>query len=774
MFAKWDGTRFFAMAILAAMVAVWVSPKGEAQAQGAQIVQEIRVEGNQRVELETVLSYMSVAVGHPMATQSIDDSLKALFATGLFADVVIGQDGAILVVRVVENPVINRIVFEGNRQLSDEVLTPELQLRPRAVFTRSRVLSDVQRLTQIYQRSGRFAIRIEPKVIQLEQNRVDLVFEITEGPLTGISRIRFIGNQHFSDSDLRGVIVTTETRFWNFITTNDRYDPDRLAFDQELLRQFYANNGYADFRVTSAVAQLTPDGQDFFITFTVEEGTEYQFGTIDVDSKIIDLDTATLGQLIKGAPGEVFNASLVEDTVFDLTFEVGTFGFAFVDIRPQFSRDREARTIDVKYVIGEGPRVYVDRINIHGNVRTLDEVIRREFRIAEGDAFNTAKVRRSIQRVRRLNFFDDVVVDQRPASVDASGVGQLTNDRIILDMAVRERSTGDLGFGFGFSTTDQFLADISINEANLLGRGQDISLAFSMTSRRQQVDLSFTEPYFLNRNISAGFDIFSISNDLQDQSSFSERSLGFSLRAAFPMAERLSMSINYNLRKDSVRDIGVNASSFVRQQEGSRTISALGYTVLLDKRDNTFFPTDGYSVRVSQEVAGLGGTVRYFRTTAQYQTHYPFNDDWVASFLSEGGVISGFGRNLNISDRFFVGGNNFRGFAVAGIGPRDSETKDALGGKVFYLGTAEVSFPMPVFSDDFDVRGNVFLDAGGLTEPGVSGATLLSNNSLRATYGVGLLWISPIGPLRLDLAATLLKESYDITERVRFSFGGRF
>ena len=768
---SWSGRLWFVA--LFVLIALWTAPKGRALAQGP-VVQDIRIEGNKRVEPETVLSYIPIAVGDPMGAEAIDASVKALFATGLFADVVIGPDGGTLVVRVVENPVINRIAFEGNRQLTDEALTAELQLRPRVVFTRSRVQSDVQRLIQIYQRSGRFAIRIEPKVIQREQNRVDLVFEVTEGPLTRIQRIRFIGNKAFSDRDLRGVIVTTESRFWRFLTANDNYDPDRMAFDQELLRQFYASKGYADFRVNSAVAQLAPDGENFFITFTVEEGAQYKFGDITVESPIADLDTVALRNLVKGVPGETFNAILIEDSILDLTFEVGTLGFAFVDIRPQFSRDRETQTIDVKYVIGEGPRVYVDRINIQGNVRTLDEVIRREFRIAEGDAFNTAKVQRSIQRVRGLGFFDEVEISQRPAEVTAGAVGQLTSDRIILDMAVRERSTGALGFGFGYSTTDQFLADISISESNLLGRGQNVNLALTLASRRQQIDFSFTEPYFLNRNISAGFDIFVIRNDLQDQSSFSESSRGFSLRAGFPLAERLAMSLSYTLRRDTVKDIGVNASAFVRQQQGVRTISAVGYAILLDERDDRFFPTDGRSIRVAQEFAGLGGTVRYVRTTAQYQIHYPLANDWVASFLAEGGVIAGFGRKLNISDRFFVGGNNFRGFAVAGIGPRDADSKDALGGKVFYLGTAEVSLPMPFFPGDLEVRANAFLDAGGLTQPGVSGANILSNNSVRASYGVGLLWISPIGPLRLDFAATLLKESYDITERVRLSFGGRF
>ncbi len=761
--------------LLAAVWMVGSVPDLGALAQGVPNIAEIRVEGNQRIEPETVRSYLPIAIGDPMDADRIDASLKALFATGLFADVIIGRDGTVLVVRVVENPVINRIAFEGNRQLSDDALAAEVQLNPRVVFTRSRVQADVQRLIQVYQRSGRFAVRVEPKVIQLEQNRVDLVFEITEGPITGVRRVRFIGNQEFTDTQLRGVILTTESRFWRFFTTDDNYDPDRLAFDQELLREFYNSNGFADFRVASAVAQLAPDGEDFFITFTVEEGPLYVFGEIAVETPIGDLDVPSLRTLVKGAPGETFNANLVEDSILDLTFEVGKFGFAFVDIRPQYSRNRDSQTIDVTYVIGEGPRVYVDRIDITGNVRTLDEVIRRQFRIAEGDAFNTAKVRRSIQRVRSLGFFDDVEVSQEPAEPAPVGaVGQLTSDRIILGMAVRERSTGDFGFGFGFSTTDKFLADISINERNLLGRGQAVSLSLTLASRRQQINFSFTEPYFLNRNIAAGYDLFTISNDLQSQSSFSESSRGFSLRAGLPLADRLSMSVSYTLRRDTVKDIGVNASTFVQEQKGSRDISAVGYALMLDYRDDQYFPTDGYSVRVSQEFAGLGGTVRYLRSTIEYQYHYPFYDDWVASFITQEGLITGFGRKLNISDRFFIGGNDFRGFAVAGIGPRDSESLDALGGKIFYLGTSEVSFPMPAFPSDLGVRGNFFLDIGGLTKPGVTGANLLTSSSVRASYGAGILWVSPVGPLRLDFAGTLAKESYDITERVRFSFGGRF
>ncbi len=741
-------------------------------------IAEIRIEGNQRIERETILSYLDIRPGDQADATRVDNSLKNLFATNLFADVTISRAGNALVVRVVENPVINRIAFEGNRAVRDEILEPEVQLRPRVVFTRSRVQADVKRLLQVYHRNGRFAASIEPKVIQLPQNRVDLVFEVNEGPLTGIRRIRFIGNRAFSDNALRAAIQTKEARWWRFLTTDDTYDPDRVSFDQEQLRRYYNSRGYADFMVTSAVAQLTPDGRDFFLTFTVDEGARYTFGDIDVVSRIPDLDANDLRRFISSKKGETFSSAAIEESILDMTFEAGRFGYAFIDIRPRVARDAEARTIGVVYEVAEGPRVYVDRINIAGNVRTLDSVIRREFRISEGDAFNTSKVQRSLQRVRALGHFDDVQMNQRaaqsPLAPELQGVAPA--DRVDLNMTVRERSTGELLFGFGYSTTDQFIADVSLSERNLLGRGLALRLSVAYAMRRQDLDLSFTQPYFMGRGISAGFDLFSRNSDLRRTSSYVLSSRGFSLRAGLPLTENLSSSFRYTLRQVGVESVGENASRYIREQEGHRLISAIGYSLLYDRRNDVLSPTEGYALRINQELAGLGGAARYLRTVAGAEYHTPlWSEDWIGTLAVDVGHITGLGKDLSIADRFFMGGDTFRGFGNSGIGPRDAHTLDSLGGRAYYVTTAEMRFPIGL-PRDLGVRGSVFTDMGALWGPGIDPGqgAVFDSTGPRITYGTGLSWISPIGQIRFELAWPLRAEEFDRTERFRFSFGSRF
>lgn len=747
-----------------------------ALAQAPAPISEIRVEGNQRIERETVLSYLALTPGQPADPARINTSLTQLFATGLFADVSITREGTALVVRVQENPVINRIAFEGNRAVRDEILQPEVQLRPRVVFTRSRVQADLQRLLQVYQRNGRFAATVEPKIIQLPQNRVDLVFEINEGPLTGIRRIRFVGNRAFSDNQLRGAIQTKESRWWRWLTSDDTYDPDRVAFDEEQLRKYYAQRGYADFRTTSAVAQLTPDGEDFFLTFTVDEGERYRFGAIDLVSRIPELDVTLLRSKVRTAAGDVYNLTEVENTVLDLTFEAGRFGYAFVDIRPRYYRDPENRVIGVTYEIAEGARVYVDKINVTGNVRTLDSVIRREFRLSEGDAFNTAKVQRSIQRIRALGYFQDVDVTQRPAEPTLAPElqGVIPRDRVDINIDLREKSTGELTFGFGYSTTDAFVADVSLSERNLLGRGLALRLNLTYATRRQDIDLSFTQPYFMERNIAAGFDLFTRTNNLQRTSGYNLKTDGFSLRAGVPLTEYLTSNLRYSLRKVGIESVSDTASRFVRDQEGSRLISAVSYSLLYDRRNDPLFPTEGYVVRLGQEFAGVGGTVRYLRTSASGEYHQPlWIEDWVGTAAVNVGVLNGLGRDVNIADRFFIGGDSFRGFRPSGLGPRDADTLDSLGGRIYYVGSLELGFPVGL-PKDLGVRGAAFTDFGSLWSAGPSDPGVLDSSALRAAYGLGLSWMSPLGLIRFDFAWPLQKQEYDRTERFRFSFGTRF
>ena len=727
-------------------------------------LREIRVEGTQRIEPETVRSYLRLNPGDPFDAARIDQSLKSIFATGLFADVTLRREGDALVVTVVENPIINRIVFEGNRRIDDETLEAETELRPRVVFTRTKAQNDVQRILELYRRNGRFAATADPKVIELPQNRVDLVFEINEGDQTGIKSIDFVGNQAFSDSKLRDQISTAESSFWRFLSSTDTYDPDRVSFDRELLRRFYLGEGYADFRVISAVAELTPDREGFIVTFTVEEGPRYRFGVVEIETTLKNLDPNALRDELKTEEGEHYDASAVEESIGNLTDRVGNLGFAFVDIRPRANRDRESLTIDVTFDIREGPKVFVERIDIQGNVRTLDDVVRREFKLVEGDAFNAAKLRRSRQRIQRLGFFSNVTVDNEPGS---------SPDRTVVTVEVEEQSTGDLTFGAGFSSTAGPLGSIGIRERNLLGRGQDLRLGFTLSGERSQLDLSFTEPYFLDKNLAAGVDLFRVVQK-QKESSFDENRVGGALRTGYQITEHIRQVWRYTLARRKIEKVKATASSVIRDEKGTRLESSITQEISYDTRDSRFDPRRGILASASTQVAGLGGDVRFFKGSVNSGYFYPVTEDVTLSVLGEAGTIFGLGENTRASDRFFIGGSSFRGFEFAGIGPRDAATRDSLGGKYFYTGTAEVSLPLGL-PEELEVRGRFFGIVGSLFDiDDDTGATVNNEKSPRVSAGAGLTWNSPFGPVLIDFAFPVVKEDFDKSEIVSFSFGTRF
>lgn len=749
----------------ASVVAAVLAAPAHAQDRSVDVTAtEIRVQGAQRIEAETVRTYVTIKRGDRITARDMDRSLKKLFATGLFADVVLHQEGSVLVVRVVENPIINRIAFEGNKRIPDENLLSEVKLRPRVVYTRSRVRNDVQRLTEIYRRSGRFAAVVEPKVIQLPQNRVDLVFEVDEGPLTEIRRISFLGNEFFDDGDLRGVIQTKESAWYRFLSTDDSYDPDRLTFDRELLRRFYLSKGYADFRVISAVAELAPDRQGFYISFTVEEGGRYNFGKIRVVTALRDLKPEQIEGDIPVVEGESYDADKVESTIKKITSLVGSLGYAFVDVRPQVQRDREKKKIAVTFNIQEGPRVFVERIDISGNVRTIDPVIRREFTLIEGDAFSTAEIRRSRQRIRNLGFFEKAEITNIPGSKP---------DKTVVKVAVQERSTGEISFGAGFSSTSGLLGDVGIRERNLLGRGQDLLFRVQLAQRATEIEVKFTEPYFLGRRLSAGFDVFNFSRDLQDESSFEKKSAGFGLRLGYSLTEFLTQNLSYRLSRDEVDDVGSEASFAIKEQEGSAVTSMIGQVLTYDRRDNRFNPTEGFITRVSTDLAGLGGSVRFVRGRANAAQYFPFPKTIVGSISGGGGLIVGLGEDIRLVDRFFLGGINLRGFANFGVGPRDTATDDALGGNWFYNASAQVTFPLGL-PDEFGIRGKAFTDLGSIGDVDVSSGNVADDASLRASMGVGVSWRSPVGPVSIDFTKAVLKEDFDDIEVVRFNFGTRF
>jgi len=733
-----------------------------AVAQG--VLREIRVEGNQRIEGDTVRSYMSISAGDLIDRDKIDRSLKALFGTSLFADVNIRQEADILVVRVVENPVINRIAFEGNRRFESKLIEPEIQLRPRVVYTRTRVQGDVQRILQMYRRNGRVAATVEPKIIQLPQNRVDLVFEINEGEKTGIRRINFVGNRRFDDKALRDLILTRETRWYRFLTTDDIYDPDRLTVDRERLRKFYLSKGHADFRVVSAIAELTPDRESFFLTFAIEEGDVYRFGKVELSNEIRNLHTPFVESLMRMKSGDIYNADEVENTIQDMTTEIAGLGLAFVDVTTEVKRDRENRKIDITYKVVEGPRIYVERIDITGNVRTLDKVIRREFRVVEGDAFNAARLRRSRQRIQSLGFFDKVDIKTEPGSAP---------DKTIVAVDVKERSTGELSIGIGVSTSDGVLSDVSIRERNFLGKGQDVKLGYALSTRRREATFAFLEPYFLDKNLTAGFDLMDRELDLQAQSSYDVHTKRARVRFGHAHTEYLSQLYIYTLQSDTIENVGSDASRFIKRVKGSTTTSEYGTRLTYDRRDDRINPTEGYMAMLGVDYAGVGGEVNYVRLSLDYSYYYPYSDDVTLVANAGSGFIQGLGEDVRISNRFLLGGNSLRGFRSGGVGPRDLQTRDTLGGNLIYTVSGESRFPIGL-PKELGVQGRYFIDAGSLSKVDETGTGIGDTASMRVGTGFGLTWATPLGPLAIDYGRAVVKENFDRTENFRINFGTRF
>ncbi len=745
-------------------------------------IRDIRVAGNKRVEPETVRSYLKFNAGDAYDPGKVDQSIKSLFATGLFADVRIERDGSGVLVTVVENPVINQVAFEGNREVEKAALEGEVQLKPRSVFTRARAQADVQRILDVYRRQGRFAASVEPKLIELDSNRVNLVFEIAEGAATKVKAINFIGNRAFSDSQLRDIITTTQSNLFDFLKGTNIYDPDRLMLDRELLRQYYLKNGYADAQIVSAGAELDRDGSGFFITFVVEEGELFKFGAIDLESALATVNTDALRSEVLTVSGKTFNQSLLDKTVERLTLAVSEQGVAFARVRPRAAREPGARLVNVRYVIDEGPRIYIERINIIGNVRTRDYVIRREFRLAEGDAYNPLMVDKAKKRLQQLGFFKGVDIKRRAGSAP---------DRVVLDVEVVEQSTGELSFGAGYSTSEGVIGDISISERNLLGRGQFLRLRLAGSQERMQVDLSFTEPRFLDTNIAAGFDLFHKDVNLSSASAFRTKTTGGSLRAGFPITENLWLTNSYTLTTSEIYDVDtLRASRAIQEAAGEAITSSWGTALSYDARNHPKNPTSGYYWTTSSEFAGLGGDVQFWRVSGEGRYYYPITEKITFVGRVLGGHISGWGdKDLRLIDLFYKGGETIRGFNRGGFGPRDLNTGDALGGDTFWSATTEVRFPLPFIPDDLGLSAAAFADAGSLfgagalaTDPTKAGCIpgstkficLADSSAVRASAGVSLIWNSPLGPLRLDVAKALKKESYDDEQLIRFGASTRF
>ncbi|PKP65484.1 MAG: outer membrane protein assembly factor BamA [Alphaproteobacteria bacterium HGW-Alphaproteobacteria-7] len=850
-----------------------------APAARSNVIRTINVVGSERLEPTTILSYIRLRVGEEYTAVAADEAIKDLGATELFANSSIRNENGNVVITVVENPVINRIVLEGANRLKPDKILPEIKLAPRQIFTRSKVRADVARIIELYKRQGRFAAQVEPKLVQLPQNRVDIVFEITEGPKSKVRQINILGNEQFSDGDLRGEMVTKQSRVTSFFSSNTSYDPDRLAFDQQKLRQFYLTEGYADFRVVSAVAELTPDQKDFIITYVVEEGERYAFGKVDVDSQLRDFDSELMSSNLPMKAGDVYNAKTVEDTVEQLTEMAGRFGYAFADVQPRFRRNADDLTMNVTFLLREAPRVYVERVDVNGNTLTQDKVVRREFRIAEGDAFNSMAVQRTTARINSLAFFQE--------NFEVSQVEGSAPDRIILQANVEERPTGELQFSAGFSSIEQFILAGSIRQRNFRGRGQTIGLSLNWSQFSRSAQVSFSDPFIFDRNISGGIDIFrrdsnSFNFTNNDRNTtFKTSTTGFSVRAGVPLTEFMSLIGSYTLSNDDVTldenefftDINgdgirecdpLRAGRFLCDTIGSRLSSIVGLSLNYNSLNSRLRPTRGRTLSLSSEVAGLGGDVRYVRFRGRGQQFWNvFNSGFIFSALAEAGTIIALQNregegvdDIFLNDRFFLGEPQFRGFAIRGVGPRvltqqysrdvdgnpvliterDQTRDDAIGGRNYYLGRAELEIPLGSGARELGLRPSIWADIGslwGVTQPllqdnpngvqqrdadgnpifltprldengvpVVPGVLDFTTNPLapdgtantpsirpgsaiketflgdsvspRITVGFGVNWNSPFGPFRIDISRTIRKVEGDDDRSFSFNVGTQF
>ncbi len=745
--------------------------------QAAGPVGRIEVRGAQRIEPATVLTYMALPSDRQITAEDLNAATRRLFETGLFRDVRIipGERG--ILVEVEENPSINEIAFEGNDFVTDENLRQIISSRPRFPFSAAGAEADAQAIIEVYRRTGRYGAQVTPVIIERSENRVDLVFEISEGDLTEVLSIDFTGNEAFSDSRLRDEIETRESGIFSVLFSTDIYDPDRLELDQSLLRSFYLSRGYADFAVLSATAELSPDRSGFFITFTVEEGEQYSFGEFDVlvTAEGLEPDEFLAAIPAEDLTGETYDATEVEDIANDLTDLAGERGFAFVQVQPRADKDDENLIIDITFELTEGQRIFVERIDIEGNTATLDRVIRREVELVEGDAFDARKIRRTRRSLRGLGYFERVEVDVEEGSAE---------DRAVLKVRVEEQSTGSINFGVGFSSSAGPIGSVAITERNFLGRGQIVNATVTAAGDTQVYDFSFTEPRFLDRDLAVSLRGFFIQDDRDDESSFEINRAGFEPRVAFPLSDRARLRLDYSISRDDLQ-AAPDASPAIQIDDGDRFKSSLAYILTYDARNDRIEPTAGYLGRLEQEFAGLGGDAQFVKTRASIKGWQGFFDgDIVASAELEGGALVSFGDDSQVNDRFFLGGNSLRGFEAEGIGPRDTVNsgRDAVGGNYFAALRLQVSFPIGL-PEEFGIFGGAFVDAGtvfGLDRtsfPAINQAQAVDIDdgaNIRVSAG-GLLFVdSPFGPIELSLGFPLIDEEFDEDELFRLSVGTRF
>jgi len=789
-------SKFLSAASAVAMSAALVVPGALAvqfvatSAAQAAVVSRIEVSGNQRVEADTIRNYISIKPGKAFSSADVDDAVKALFGTGLFSDVQINQVGSSLVVKVAEYQVVNQVLFQGNKKLKDNALAAAVQLKPRGTFSQATLDSDVEAVKAAYRRIGRDDAAVTTQIMDLGDNRVNVVFNINEGGRTKIAAVNFVGNSAYSSRRLSDVIATKRSGILSFVLRDDVYDEDKLRADQETLRRFYYNHGYADFQVVSAVGELDDTTNQYTVTITVQEGDRYKFGDVSVESTIPEVDSKSLESVVLTHKGDVYNAKDVEDTIIALTEKVAGSGYAFAQVTPRGDRNFENHTISVVYTIDQGTKAYIERIEIRGNDRTRDYVIRREFDVSEGDAFNQVLIQRAKKRLEALDYFQKVDISTVPGSEP---------DQVVLVVDVVEKSTGEFSVGAGYSTggdTAGPSVEGSVSERNFLGRGQYIKVSAGGGKNSRDYSLSFTEPYFLGRRIAAGFDIY---NQTRNYDNYDSETLGATVRFGLPITDNISTQLAYNIAQEKYKlddscddnphdgipdaDCGISKAIVEGINDSPWIKSSVSLGLVYNTIDDMKNPHDGIYATTTLEVAGLGGDAKFVKLTGRGSIYQTLSEqlDLVGLISGGAGHIEGFGNDgLRIFDQFQSSDRMIRGFKYGGIGPADitpGGDNDHLGGTTYFNASAEAQFPFPVIPESFGLRGAVFADAATLYgsqihTPGVTQASV--DMKLRASAGVGLMWASPFGPIRIDYAIPLKKEKSDDVQEFNFGISSRF
>jgi outer membrane protein insertion porin family len=740
-------------------------------------INKIIVKGNKRVEVSTVESYLGFKVGDEYNNQKQNGALQSLYATSLFDNINIKFDGSNVIVDVKETPFVSKVEFSGNSKIKSSTLLKDVLTKSGESLSRAKIELDLEKIKELYKRSGRFSIKVETKIEEQENSRVKVIFKITEGPKTGIKNIYFVGNDSYKDSELRSIILTRESRWFRFLETNDAYDPDRIEYDKELLKEFYNSVGYADFRVISATAELSQTKEYFTVTYSVEEGEKYNLGNISIENKLQDIDLGQISSHITVKSGEIFNMKAIDKIAEKMSDVLSNKGYPQLAVYPETFNNSQTKLVDVKFVIDKADKIFVRKINIEGNVKTEDKVIRRAFRLSEGDIFNRSYIEKAQHNLRNLDYFEKVSVNMLPTNV---------KDRYDINVQVEEKSTSSIGLDLGYNTSGGLFTRISFLERNLVGTGKYLTLGAQVARKSNNYYFGVTDPHFLDKDLSLGVNLFRSqsgrsSGFLQAEQSYSIKSLGASTTLGYDIAEDLNHSIDYTIKRDQLNAPAGSSARLIQEERGSFVTSAIGHTITYDRTDSRIIPKNGYLTSFTQEYAGLGGNNKYLKHEVEGKYFKSFVNNKITFKLSgsAGDIRKMSKRGVRISDRFNLGDYTLRGFAFGGIGPRDKTTDEGLGGMHFYSASAELNFPVGA-PEEFNLSGAAFCDIGSVWDidikPGsnYSKSDFYNDKSMRASVGFGIIWITRIAPIRVDWAVPIKKKPYDDKQNLHIKFSTHF